>query len=49
MAVVGAATAAEHVDMREATEQLGILAAELERVATVELRRIVELGVAAAR
>ena len=49
VAVVGAATAAEHVDVWKAAQQLSILAAELERVANVELGRIVELGVAAAR
>jgi hypothetical protein len=49
VAVVGAAAAAKHIDMRETANEIGILACELKRIANVELRRIVELGVAQAR
>jgi hypothetical protein len=44
MAVVGAAAAAKHVDVGEAAAEFGVLAAELERIADVELWRIVEFG-----
>ena len=49
MAVVGAAAAAKHIDMRETPGEIGILPAELERIADVKLWRIVELGVAQPR
>jgi aryl carrier-like protein len=49
MAVVSAAAAAKHIDVRETPGEIGILPVELERIADVELWRIVELGVAQAR
>src|SRR5262245_7667553 len=49
MAVVCAAAAAKHIDMRKATHEVGVLGAELLRVADVELRCVVEFCVAAAR
>ena len=45
MAVVRSAAAAKHVDVRETAAEVSILPAELKRIADVELRRIVELGV----
>jgi hypothetical protein len=48
MPVVGAATSAQHIDPREAEEQLGILLAELLRMTRIELGGIVELGMALA-
>ena len=45
MAVVCAAAAAQRIDVREATQQFGIVLAKLLRVALIELGEIVELGV----
>ena len=49
MPMVGAAASAQHIDLREAAEQLGILLAELLRMTRIELGGIVELGMALAR
>ena len=49
MPVVGAAAAAEHVNVRETVEQFGIERAELFGIAGVSCGRIVELGVTLAR
>lgn len=49
MAVIGAAAATEYIYVRKAADEIGILAAEFMRAAHVELRRIVELGMAAPR
>ena len=49
MPMVGAAASAQHIDLREAAEQLGILRAELVRVTRIELSGIIELGMALAR
>ena len=49
VAVVGAAAAAEHVDLRVLLQQLAVFPAELDRIAGVELGRRVELRVAAPR
>jgi hypothetical protein len=47
MPVVGAAAAAQHRDMAQAGDELGLFAAQLDRVAVVEIGRGVQLGVAA--
>src|SRR5215218_3631031 len=49
VAVVGAAAAAEDAKARQALRKLAVLAAELLRVAIVELLRLVELGMAHSR
>jgi hypothetical protein len=46
MPVVGAAAAAEHVDVRQLRKDGAVFAAELGRIAVVELGRRVELGMA---
>ena len=48
MAVVGSTAAAKYIDMGEAAEEVSILSAQLMRMANVELRCIVEFGMAAA-
>ena len=47
MPVVGAAAAAEHVDLWVTAQQIAVLAAKLNGVTGVEVRRIVQLLVAA--
>jgi len=37
MAVIGATAAAQHVDLRMATQQLAVLAAQLHRIAGIEV------------
>ena len=49
MSVIGPAATAEHIDVREAPQQLGVLLAELGRVAGVQLSGVVDLCMAAAR
>src|SRR5262249_59957031 len=49
MAMIGAAASSEHIDMREAAEEFGVLPAQLLRIANVELRGVVEFSVAEAR
>ena len=44
--MIGAAAAAEHVELAEASSQVRVARAEIGRVARVEIRRLVELGVA---
>jgi hypothetical protein len=46
VAMVGAAAAAQHVDMWQFLFELAKLAAQFVRIAVVEFRRFVQLGVA---
>ena len=46
VSVVGAAASAHDVDPRESVSQCGVRLSEVDRVALVELRRLVEFGVA---
>ena len=47
--VIRAAAAAEHIDLRVLAQQITVLATKLDRIAGVEVRRIVQLLVAAPR
>ena len=47
--MVGAAAATQHVDLRMPLQQIAVLAAELHRIAVVEVGCIVELLMAAPR
>jgi hypothetical protein len=47
VAVVGAAAAAQHVELAERAAQVAVLKAQLCRIAVVQVLRLVELGVAA--
>ena len=47
--VVGSTTAAEHIDMREAAQEVAILGAKLSGVAGVQLCCVIELRMAATR
>ena len=47
MPVIGATAAAQHVDLRVLAHQVAILAAKLEGIAGIEIRRLVQLLMAA--
>jgi hypothetical protein len=49
VAKVGAATAAEHIEMAELASQIGVLTRKLRRIPDVEARHGFEFGVAAHR
>ena len=49
MAVIGAAAAAQHVDLRMGLHEVAVLPAELDRIAGVEIGGVVQLLVAAPR
>src|SRR5689334_5423531 len=49
MAMIGAAAAAEHIHVPEARTQVAVMPPELAWIANVEIRRGIELGVAARR
>src|SRR5689334_13929183 len=49
MAEIGAAAAAEHVELREATAEIGVLPTELEWAAGIEIARRIDFRMAAGR